>query len=234
MMIRLFAVILLVLCSKGVDSYGLPSHSNVIKQNFKKWVFASIMVPSSVFLTMLPIDEARAGIDATVLQKYVETQAALDGADVSFTELPSGVSYREFRTGRGEKTLSNGKTVTCKLTARAKTLFTPKDPGGVKFYDSKIDSPDKDAEGQGVLTWVFGAEDSPVPVGLEEAMTGMKRGAIRRVDVPSVQIYRARKDGRLPAPAKKSEEENRIYGKMFKTTGDTIFEVLVERITSSE
>ena len=124
--------------------------------------------------------------------------------------------------------------MTALLTARAKTLFTPKDPGGVKFYDSKIDSPDKDAEGQGVLTWTFGADDSPVPVGLEEAMIGMKRGAIRRVDVPSVQIYKARKDGRLPAPAKKSEEENRIYSKMFKTTGDTIFEVLVERISSSE
>ena len=126
-----------------------------------------------------------------------------------------------------------GKTVTCRLTARAKTLFTPKDPGGVKYYDSQIDGVDRDVEGNGVLSWVIGSEDSPVPVGLEEAMTaggGMKRNAIRRVDIPSIQIYRARKDNRLPQPSKKNEEGKRIYDKLFKTTGDTIFEVLVERI----
>jgi hypothetical protein len=100
----------------------------------------------------------------------------------------------------------------------------------VKYYDSQVDAEEKDAEGKGVLTWTFGSPESPVPAGLEEAMVGMKRGAIRRVDIPSVLVYRARKDGRLPLPAEKSTEEQRIVSKLFKTKGDSIFEVLVEKI----
>ena len=203
----------------------IPSYIN-------KQALLSPLIAASLFLGPT-VEVARAGIDPAVLQKYVETQSALDSRDTPFTELPSGVSYREFRSGKGERTVGVGKTVTVRLTARAKTLFTPKDPGGVKYFDSQIDGVEKDVEGNGVLSWVIGSEDSPVPIGLEEAMTaggGMKRNSIRRVDIPSVQIFRARKDNRLPQPSEKNDEGKRIYQKLFKTKGDTIFEVLVEKI----
>jgi hypothetical protein len=194
-------------------------------------VFAPLVAAvAAASLIVGPGSNAYAGIDPAQLQKFTETQAALDGADIPYEALPSGVSYREFRSGRGERTVAAGKTVTCRLTARAKVLNTPKDIGGVKYYASQVDAEEKDAEGKGVLTWTFGSPESPVPAGLEEAMVGMKRGAIRRVDIPSVLVYRARKDGRLPLPAEKSTEEQRIVSKLFKTKGDSIFEVLVEKI----
>ena len=40
-----------------------------------------------------------AGIDPTQLKKYTEVQDALDAADIEYTMLKSGTSYREFREG---------------------------------------------------------------------------------------------------------------------------------------
>jgi FKBP-type peptidyl-prolyl cis-trans isomerase len=172
---------------------------------------------------------ARAGIDVSQIEsikKIQEAQAALDSADVEYTKLPSGVSYREFRSGRGDRTVEKGKLVTTEMTIRCRSLYTPKEPGGVKYYDSKVDSP------EGVLTWAIGSGE--LPPGLEQAMTGMKKGAIRRIEIPSVQVFRARKDKQLPLPAKRNEEGQRRFEKVFKTDATMLFEVLVLKIADSE
>ena len=41
-----------------------------------------------------------AGIDPSQLKKYTEVQDTLDAADIEYTMLKSGTSYREFREGR--------------------------------------------------------------------------------------------------------------------------------------
>jgi FKBP-type peptidyl-prolyl cis-trans isomerase len=189
-------------------------------------------VTTASFLALggpLPPPAAKAGIDVSQIEsikKIQEAQAALDSADVEYTKLPSGASYREFRSGRGERTVEKGKVVTTEMTIRCRSLYTPKEPGGVKYYDTKVDSPD------GVLTWEMGSGE--LPPGLEQAMTGMKKGAIRRIEIPSVQVFRARKDKQLPLPSKRNEEGQRRFEKVFKTDATMLFEVLVLKIADAE
>ena len=134
---------------------------------------------------------------------------------------------------------------------------------GVKYYDTKIDSPTRD------LTWEFGSgEFSPA---VEEALlgkwlglislcawvtlgivillinicsnkpfasgmwclicvVGMKRSAIRRVELPSTLVFKARADKQLPLPSEKNEEGNRYYKRLFKTDATLLVEVLVTKI----
>jgi hypothetical protein len=47
-----------------------------------------------------------AGIDPTQLKKYTEVQDALDAADIEYTMLKSGTSYREFREGTYDTLIS--------------------------------------------------------------------------------------------------------------------------------
>jgi hypothetical protein len=61
-------------------------------------------------------------------------------------------------------------------------------------------------------------------------MIGMKRGAIRRIELPSMIVYRARKEGRLPLPSEKNKDGKRRFENLFKTDATLLFEVLVTRI----
>ena len=200
------------------------------KNGHKLREFAVPIVSLIMFINPLLYSNqpALAGIDLKQIeqiQKLQEAQTALDSADVEFIKLPSGASYREFRVGRGEQTVQKGDTVLVEMTIRAKTLFTAKDPGGVKYYDSKVDAPLK------ALTWVVGSGEA-IPE-LEEAMIGMKRSAIRRIEIPSQQIFKARKNNQLPQPAKTDDEGQRRYKNLFKTDATSIFEVLVTRIVAN-
>jgi hypothetical protein len=59
---------------------------------------------------------------------------------------------------------------------------------------------------------------------------GMKRSSIRRVELPSQLVFRAREDKQLPLPSEKNEEGNRYYKRLFKTDATLLFEVLVTKI----
>ena len=180
------------------------------------------------------------------VKRLQETQSAIlgDANDIPYTDLPSGVSYREFRSGKGSKEVGKGSIVTVEMTARAKKLFTAKvytysntvlyilytlctlytlytlyiryilytrsiyalytiyaictrfiyaiyytlkEPGGVMYYSTKLDTPNN------ALMWEIGSGEM-LP-GLEDALLGMKRGAVRRVEVPSTLVFAARKVG---------------------------------------
>jgi hypothetical protein len=63
-------------------------------------------------------------------------------------------------------------------------------------------------------------------------MLGMKKGAIRRIEIPSQQVYQARKDNQLPLPAKNNEDGNRRFKNLFKTDAKLLFEVLLKNINN--
>lgn len=159
------------------------------------------------------------------IQKLNEAQSAIlqDSADIPFIDLPSGVSYREFRPGKSiGKTVQPGNIVTVELTARCKKLATTKEVGGVMYYSTKTDSPTES------LTWEIGS-GTYLP-GLEEAMIGMNKGAIRRIEVPSMQVFKARNADQLPLPAFSNNQGQKYFKRLFKTDATLIFEVKVLKI----
>jgi len=163
---------------------------------------------------------------ADQLKRLQEVQNTLDAADLPFIDLKSGVSYRQFRDGKGDMTVQPGYKVTVELVARCKSFTTANEPGGVRYYSTKVDTKNNE------LSWVIG--DGSLLPGLEEAMIGMKKSAVRRVDVPSVQVFRARKDSQLPLPSKSDDDGNRRFKNLFKTDAGLLIEVLVKQIEPPE
>ena len=78
------------------------------------------------------------------------------------------------------------------------------------------------------LSWTIGSGD--LLPGLEEAMLGMHRNALRRIEVPSLQIFKARSLNQLPLPSETDDDGNRRFKNLFKTDATLIFEVLVDKI----
>jgi len=155
-----------------------------------------------------------------------QAQEALDAQDVEWTPVPgdaSGSLFREYRQGKaGSLPVAKGRTVTAELVVRMKSFRTQDNPGGVRYYSTKIDTPGNE------LTWVVG--DGTLLPALEHGMDGMTRGALRRIEVPSVTVFKARKDGQLPLPADKDEEGVRRFARLFKADATLIFEVLLKRV----
>ena len=58
----------------------------------------------------------------------------------------------------------------------------------------------------------------------------MKRSAIRRVELPSQLVFKARANNQLPLPSEKNEDGNRYYKRLFKTDATVLIEVLVTKI----
>lgn len=58
----------------------------------------------------------------------------------------------------------------------------------------------------------------------------MKRSALRRVELPSQLVFKARADKQLPLPSEKNEDGNRYYKRLFKTDATLLIEVLVIKI----
>ena len=83
------------------------------------------------------------------------------------------------------------------LTIRCKSFATANEPGGIKYFSTKVDT-DFDE-----LAFTIGSGEM-VP-GLEEGMLGMQKGAIRRIEVPSKMIFAARDAGQLPLPSDKKQ-----------------------------
>ena len=97
---------------------------------------------------------------------------------------------------------------------------------GVQYFSTKKDTPDNS------LTWKIGSGE--VLPGLEEAMIGMKRLSIRRIEIPSTQVFVARDKKQLPLPSPLNEEGNRRFNKLFKTKADLLFEVSVTKIVNDD
>jgi len=219
-------------CKITRGSALLSSRRNFISQS-------AVVASFSSLITIQP-QIANAGIDPSALKSYsiqgdttgVRTRLsqieatktrATDADDIPYEVLPNGVSYREFREGKGEAVVQPGSKVAVEMTIRCKSFNTADEPGGVKYFTSKGDTEFNE------VAWTIGSGEL-VP-GLEEGMIGMHRNALRRIEVPSVLIFEANKKGQLPLPSAKNKDGKRLFEKsLFKTDATLLFEVLVTRI----
>jgi len=110
------------------------------------------------------------------------------------------------------------------MTVRVKSLATESQPDGPVYFSTREDS-DYDE-----LTWEVAAGDAVR--GLEEGMMGMRLNAVRRIEVPSQQIFAARNAGLLPEPT--TESGKRIYEDCFKTDATLVFEVFTTAIKQND
>ena len=152
-----------------------------------------------------------------------------DSKDIAFTVLPSGEgSYRTYREGSGDATIQPGSKVAVEMTIRCRSFATTDEPGGVTYFTTKGDTDFNE------LAWTVGSSaeygGAIVPTQLEECMMGMKRGSVRRIELPSPVVYAAYKAGRLPLPSEKNTDGKRRFEKLWKTDATLLFEVLVTRI----
>ncbi|KAL7471390.1 hypothetical protein ACHAXS_011682, partial [Conticribra weissflogii] len=222
------------------DRFPTAAPSN--RRSFVRSIAAASLLTSSVVLP------ASAGIDPSALKSLpVEGDATgatsrlrqlsslsdsgprpEDSKDIAFEVLPSGASYREYREGKGDAAVRPGSKVAVEMTVRCRSFATANEPGGLKYFSTRDDTEFNE------LAWTVGEYSgegsNPVPPELEEAMMGMKKGAVRRIELPSTVVFKARNSGRLPVPAEKNKDGRRLFERLFKTDATLLFEVLVTRI----
>ena len=116
--------------------------------------------------------------------------------------------------------VQNGSKVAVEMTIRCKSFATANEPGGLKYFSTKEDTEFNE------LAWTVGS--GQLPEGMEEAMMGMHKNALRRIEIPSTQAFTARKLDQLPLPTTK--DGKRRFENLFKTDATLLFEVLVTRI----
>jgi hypothetical protein len=145
-----------------------------------------------------------------------------DSKDIAFDVLPSGASFREYREGKGDATVQQGSKVAVEMTIRGKSFATADEPGGRKYFSTKTDTEFNE------LAWTVGKGEFPPE--LEECMVGMRKGAVRRIELPSTAVFAAQKNNQLPAPSEKNKDSKRVYDRLFKTDATSLFEVLVTRV----
>lgn len=108
-----------------------------------------------ISFTILPIPSTVAVESTTDLVSQLkvlqQAQEVLDSADLPYIELPSKIAYREFREGRGTETVKAGSLVATEMTVRCESFKTQQEPGGVKYFSTKIDTPNNE------LRWVIGS-----------------------------------------------------------------------------
>ena len=171
-------------------------------------------------LKSLPVEGDVSGQAQRLRQLEAIKNPETDLVDVPFEELPDGVSYREYRRGKGEATVKEGSKVAVEMTIRCKSFATANEPGGLKYFSTK-----EDTEFNEVAFTVGSGEILP---GLEEGMMGMRKGALRRIEVPTTMVYAAKRAGQLPLPTTK--DGKRRFENLFKTDAALLFEVLVTRV----
>lgn len=180
-------------------------------------------------LKSLPIEGDASGSISRIRQLSSATADSAgprpdDSKDIAFTVLPSGEgSYRTYREGSGNATVQPGAKVAVEMTIRCRSFATTDEPGGVTYFTTRGDTNFNE------LAWTIG-EDEVVPTQLEECMMGMKKGGVRRIELPSPVVYAARNEGRLPLPSEKNKDGKRRFENLRKTDATLLFEVLVTRI----
>ena len=212
--------------------------TNQLLKNDRRNFLTKITTATIAATTTIP-QVAIAGIDPSALKNYqiegdvsgsatrlkqleVEKTRPEDTMNIPFTELPSGVSFREYREGKGEAVVQPGSKVAVEMTIRCKSFATANEPGGLKYFSTKEDTDFNE------VAWTIGSGD--LLPGLEEGMMGMNKNAIRRIEVPSTMVFAARNDGQLPLPSDKNKDGKRLFERLFKTEATLLFEVLVTRI----
>ncbi|KAG7353315.1 FKBP-type peptidyl-prolyl cis-trans isomerase [Nitzschia inconspicua] len=171
-------------------------------------------------LKNLPVQGDESGSAQRLRQIEAIQKPTSDLVDIPFQELASGVSYREYREGKGEATVQDGSKVAAEMTIRCKSFSTQNEPGGLKYFSTRDDTEFNE------IAWTVGSGE--ILPGLEEAMIGMHRNAVRRIEIPSTQVFAARKANQLPLPTTK--DGKRRFDNLFKTDATLLFEVLVTRI----
>jgi len=172
-------------------------------------------------LKALPMEGEKAGTSADRMRQIEAIQTPVsDTIDQPYKELSNGVSYREYREGKGAAEIVPGSKVAAEMTIRCKSFATNKEPGGLKYFSTKEDTDFNE------VAFLVGSGE--FPPGLEEAMMGMHRNSIRRIELPSVAVFSAKKAGQLPLPTTK--DGKRTFDNLFKTDATLLFEVLVTRI----
>lgn len=171
-------------------------------------------------LKNLPVQGDESGQATRLRQIEAVQRPASDLTNMPFEELPSGVSYREYREGKGDAVIQPGSKIAAEVSIRCKSFSTQKEPGGLKYFSTNLDTEFNE------IAWTVGSGE--LPPGLEEAMMGMHRNSLRRIELPSTQVFAARNDNQLPLPTTK--DGKRIFERLFKTEATLLFEVLVTRI----
>jgi len=218
-------------CKNKVETALSSSRRNFITES-------TALVSLSSILTLQP-ENANAGIDPSALKSLqvagdvsgTRTRLAQieanqnrpeDALSIPFEELPSGVSYREFRDGKGEAVVQSGSKVAVEMSIRCRSFSTANEVGGLKLYSTKVDTTFNE------IAWTVGSGE--LLPGLEEGMMGMHRNALRRIEVPSTMVFEANKNGQLPLPSENNKDGKRLYDRLFKTDATLLFEVLVTQI----
>mmetsp|Transcript_3074 Transcript_3074/g.4325 ORF Transcript_3074/g.4325 Transcript_3074/m.4325 type:complete len:277 (+) Transcript_3074:147-977(+) len=211
--------------------------SSSLRRNFIENI-ATVVTINTIALTNSPLP-SYAGIDPSSLSSFrtegddAGTTTRLrqienirnkpeDSLNIPYEELPNGISYREYREGKGEAVIVPGSKVAVEMTIRCKSFATANEPGGVKYFSTKEDTDFNE------FAWTVGSGE--IFPELEEAMMGMHRGALRRIDIPSTIVFAAKKDNQLPLPSENNKEGKRRFQNLFKTDASLIFEILVTRI----
>jgi len=187
-------------------------------------VLAGIDVSS---LKSVPVDGDVSGAVGRLKQLQMQGTKIERGENfATITRLDSGVTYRDINTGRdGARTVRRGSNVGAEMTIRCKSLATASEPEGVKYFSTKEDNNASE------LSWTIGSGD--FPKGLEEGMLGMKLNAVRRIEVPSRQIFAARNAGQLPEAT--TEEGKRRYASLFQSDDSTlVFEVFLTGVNQGD
>lgn len=223
------------------DPSDVPNHTPLSRRLFA----SQVAVGAGASLFFLP-ESALAGIDVSSLKSLpIESDASgaatrlkqlqQQGTKVvrndpndmsSFTRLDSGVSYREMRGGiDGIRKVKKGSIIGTQMSIRCKSLATADEPGGLLYFSTRDDTDSNELVGE------IGTGD--FPRGLEEGMLGMKLNAVRRIEVPSPQIFAARNAGQLPEA--KTEDGKRRYDDLFKSGDATLlFEVFITQISQGD
>jgi hypothetical protein len=118
-------------------------------------------------LKNLPVQGDESGSQQRLRQIEAIQRPSSDIVDIPFTELPSGVSYREYREGKGEAIVQNGSKVAAEMTIRCKSFSTQNEPAGVKYFSTKDDTEFNE------IFWTVGSGE--ILPGLEEGMMGMHK-----------------------------------------------------------
>mmetsp|Transcript_40099 Transcript_40099/g.78331 ORF Transcript_40099/g.78331 Transcript_40099/m.78331 type:complete len:266 (+) Transcript_40099:20-817(+) len=170
-------------------------------------------------LRNLPVDGDASGAAARMKQLQFERTRVERGDpdDRPPTQLPGGVSYRDIKSGKdGGRIVRRGSTVGATMTIRSTA-------SGAAYFST--------AEGDGnELAWTLGSGD--LPAGLEEGMLGMRLNAVRRIEVPSAQVFAAKNVGQLPEA--RTEEGRRRYEELFGGDATLVFEVFTTAVSQGD
>lgn len=224
--------------SSAVSLEAMPSRRDILSSLSSSTTAAVLLLQLPLLLLLQPVPVANAGIDPSALkdlpvagdesgtatrlrQIEMTKNRPEDLVDQPFVTLPSGVSYREYREGKGAAVVEEGSKVGVEMTIRCKSFSTAQEPGGIKYFSTRDDTDFNEI--------AFTVGSGEILPGLEEGMMGMHRNALRRIEVPSTMVFAARKANQLPLPTTKNGK--RIFEeRLFKTDATLLFEVLVTRI----